>query len=184
MYRLRITLIRFTLFVIFFRVSLIDCHSIANQCTEVHYSDVIMSAIVYQITGVSIVYSTVCSSADERKHQSSASLSFVTGNHQLPVDSLHKGPVTRQMFPLDDVIYVVVVRMQIYGLVKDCSISSALATKILQPCTKASKGGLLTSRDNHTTIQYCKLSFSHLKIQNLRNACHVLSLHALVSTHL
>ena len=153
MYRLRITLIRFTLFVIFFRVSLIDCHSIANQCTEVHYSDVIMSAIVYQITGVSIVYSTVCSSADERKHQSSASLSFVTENHQLPVVSLHKGPVTRQMFPLDDVImyviYVVVVRMQIYGLVKDCSISSALATKILQPCTKPSKGGLLTSR---TTI--------------------------------
>ena len=30
-----------------------------------------------QITGVSIVYSTVCSGADQRKHQSSASLAFV-----------------------------------------------------------------------------------------------------------
>ena len=42
-----------------------------------HYSDVIMSTMACQITGVSIVYSTVCSGADLRKHQSSASLAFV-----------------------------------------------------------------------------------------------------------
>ena len=36
-------------------------------------SDVIMIAVTSQITGVSIVYSTVCSGADQRKHQSSAS---------------------------------------------------------------------------------------------------------------
>ena len=36
-----------------------------------------MSAIASQITGVTIVYSTVCSSADQRKHQISASLAFV-----------------------------------------------------------------------------------------------------------
>ena len=40
-----------------------------------------MSAIASQITGVSIVYSTVCSGIDQRKHrQSSASLAFVRGN--------------------------------------------------------------------------------------------------------
>ena len=45
-----------------------------------HYSDVIMSTIVSQITGVSIVCSTVCSGADQRKHQSPASLAFVMGS--------------------------------------------------------------------------------------------------------
>ena len=43
-------------------------------CT--HYSDVIMSAMASQLIGVSIVCSTVCSGAYQRKHQSSASLVF------------------------------------------------------------------------------------------------------------
>ena len=42
--------------------------------------------------------------ADQRKHQSSASLAFVWGIHRRPVNSPHKGPVTRKMFPFDDVI--------------------------------------------------------------------------------
>ena len=63
-----------------------------------------MSAMASLITGVSIVCSTVCSGADQRKHQSSASLAFLRGNHRSPVDSPHKGPVTRKMFPFDDVI--------------------------------------------------------------------------------
>ena len=69
-----------------------------------HYSDVIMGAMVSQIPGVSIVYSTVCSGASQRNHQSSASLVFVRGIHRWPVNSPHKGPVTRKMFPFDDVI--------------------------------------------------------------------------------
>ena len=47
-----------------------------------HYSNVIMSTITSQITGVSIVYPTVCSGADQRKHQSSTSLAFVRGIHR------------------------------------------------------------------------------------------------------
>ena len=39
-----------------------------------------------------------------KKHQSSASLAFVRGTHREPVNSPHKGPVTRNMFPFDDVI--------------------------------------------------------------------------------
>ena len=73
-----------------------------------YYSDVTMGAMASQITGVSIVYSTVCSGADQRKHQNSASLAFVRGIHRLPVNSLHKGPVTRKMFPFDDVIMLTV----------------------------------------------------------------------------
>ena len=79
-----------------------DCR-IAN---EAHYSDVIMSAMASPITSLNltIVYSTVYSGADQRKHQSSALLAFVRGIHRWPVNSPHKGPVTRKMFPLDDVI--------------------------------------------------------------------------------
>ena len=51
-----------------------------------------------------VVYSTVYSGADKRKHQSSASLALVRGIHRWPVNYPHKGPVTRKMFPIDDVI--------------------------------------------------------------------------------
>ena len=69
-----------------------------------HYDDVIMGAIASQITSLTIVYSTVYSDADQRKHQSSTSLAFVRGIHRGPVNSPHKWAVTRKMFPFDDVI--------------------------------------------------------------------------------
>ena len=68
------------------------------------YGDVIMSVIASQITSLTIVYSTVYLGADQRKNQSSASLAFVRGIHRRLVNSPHKGPVTRKMFPFDDVI--------------------------------------------------------------------------------
>ena len=43
------------------------------------------------------------SGADQIKHQSSASLAFVRGINRWTVNSLHKWPVTRKMFPFDDV---------------------------------------------------------------------------------
>ena len=61
-------------------------------------------AMSSQITSLTFVYSTVYSDADQRKHQSSASLAFVRGIHRGPVNSPHKWPVTRKMFPFDDVI--------------------------------------------------------------------------------
>ena len=69
-----------------------------------HYSDVRIGAIASQITSLTIVYSIVYLSADQRKHQSSALLAFLRGIHRRPVNSPHKGPVTRKMFPFDDVI--------------------------------------------------------------------------------
>ena len=71
-----------------------------------HYNDVLMSELASQITSVSIVCSTIHSAADQRKHQSSASLAFVQGIHRWPVNSPHKRPVTRKMFPFDYVITV------------------------------------------------------------------------------
>ena len=47
-----------------------------------HYDDVIMGAIAFQITSLTIVSSTAYSDADQRKHQSSASLAFVQRIHR------------------------------------------------------------------------------------------------------
>ena len=69
-----------------------------------HGNAVIMGATASQITSFTIVYSTVYPGADQRKHQSSASLAFVRGTHRWPVNSPHKWPVTRKMFPFDGVI--------------------------------------------------------------------------------
>ena len=69
-----------------------------------HYSDVIMGGMASQIIRLTIVYSTVCSGEDQRKHQNSLSLAFVRGIHQCQANSPHKGPVTRKMFPFNNVI--------------------------------------------------------------------------------
>ena len=50
-----------------------------------HYSDIIMSVIASEITRISMVYSTVGSGADQRKHEISASLAFVRGIHRWPI---------------------------------------------------------------------------------------------------
>ena len=64
----------------------------------------IVCTMASQITSLTSVYSTVYSDADQRKHQSSASLAFVRGIHRGPVNSPHKWPVTLKIFPFDDVI--------------------------------------------------------------------------------
>ena len=69
-----------------------------------HYSNVIMGVMASQITSLTLVYSTVDSGADQRKHKSSASLAFVRGICRWSVNCPHKWPVTRKMFPFDDVI--------------------------------------------------------------------------------
>ena len=79
-----------------------------------------MGTISSQITSLAIVYSTVYSDADQRKHQSSASLAFVRGIHRGPVNSPHKWPVTRRMFPFDDVI-MLGVASQCYGTTSVCN---------------------------------------------------------------
>ena len=69
-----------------------------------HYDDVIMDWIASQITSLPVVCSIVYSDVNQRKHQSSASLAFVREIHRGPVNFPHKWPVTRKMFPFDDVI--------------------------------------------------------------------------------
>ena len=67
-----------------------------------------MGTIASKITSLTSIYSTIYWDTDQRKQQSSASLVFVWGIHRGPVrgpvNSPHKWPVTRKMFPFDDVI--------------------------------------------------------------------------------
>ena len=59
------------------------------------HCDVILGAMESQITCLTIVYWTIYSGADQRKHQSSTSLAVVRGIHQCPVNSPHKWPITQ-----------------------------------------------------------------------------------------
>ena len=83
------------------KLGIIDMQPTVELC---HYDDIIMAPMASQITSLTVVYSIVYSDADQRKHQNSASLAFVWGIHRGPVNSSHKWPVTRKMFPFDDVI--------------------------------------------------------------------------------
>ena len=79
---------------------------IMMKCPGNRYTDVIMSSMASQITSVSIDCSTAGPGAEQRKHQSSASPAFAWRIHRWPVSSPHKRPVTRKMFPFDDVIVI------------------------------------------------------------------------------
>ena len=111
-----------------------------------------MSAMAFQVTSVSIVCSAVCSGIEQRKHQRSSSLAFVREIHRWPMDSPHKGPVTRKMLPFDDVIMVL--PSQTGGLALHtpwppcCSQVTSLAPKSTYP----------SKQENATTAPTSKLS--------------------------
>ena len=123
-----------------------------------HYNDVVMSAMASQIFSftaiystiysikdlvkkhqlLTIVYSIVYSGVDQRKHQSSASLAFARGIHRRPVNSPHKGPVTRKLFPFDDVIMFHLVTAQRTGYRASNSWKSCIfLTQWLTSCSLA-----------------------------------------------
>ena len=77
----------------------INKYTMRLQIIRLHYSDVIMGTMASQITSLTIVFSTVYSGADQRKHQSSG-----VGNSPVTGAFPHKWSVTQKMFPFDDVI--------------------------------------------------------------------------------
>ena len=83
------------------KITRLATHKLQGQCNSCrirscifHYSDVIISVMASQITGVSIV----CSGAE--KHQSYVPLAPVRGIDRWSVNSPYKGPVTRKCFHL------------------------------------------------------------------------------------
>ena len=81
-----------------------SCPMSAANMPKSHYNNVKMGEMASQITSLAIVNSTFYSGADQKKHRSSASLAFVRVIHRWPVNSQHKGPVTRKIFPFGDII--------------------------------------------------------------------------------
>ena len=71
-------------------IKLSNCRNSFAIVSCTHYGDVIMGTMASQITSLTIVYSTVYSGADQRKHQSSASLAFVTGKFHAQNDVIMK----------------------------------------------------------------------------------------------
>ena len=109
-----------------------------NVHNRQHYNDVLIGVIASQITSLTIVYSVVYSDADQRKHQSSASLAFVRWIHRWPVNSPHKWPVTGKMFPFDDVIVVpwpCIYRLQSFSVPFRSPIPAGLQEPVF--CSKA-----------------------------------------------
>ena len=118
-----------------------------------------MGVMAPQITSLAIVYSTVYSDADQRKHKSSASLAFVWGIHQGPVNSPRKSPVTRKMFPFDDVIMVTtLLRYVNYDLIYDQSKSLVHGKVII---TKADTGRRLLRKEQGYIVDLIQLKFVH-----------------------
>ena len=67
-----------------------------------HYNDFILSVMASQITGVSISLLNGFFGRRSKKTSKFHITGLCAGN--LPVNSLHKGPVTRKMFQFDDII--------------------------------------------------------------------------------
>ena len=78
-----------------------------------HYNEAIMSAMASQITGVSIVYSTVWSGSDQIKHQSSALLASVRGIHRWPVCPTQRANNTETVLFDDDIKYEAEIKLKI-----------------------------------------------------------------------
>ena len=94
------------LVVVIFQCNIPNYFRFQQPVLDWHYSDAILGEMVSQITSLTIVYPTIYSGADQRKHQCSASLAFLRGIHRGPVNYQHKRPITRKMFPFDDVIMI------------------------------------------------------------------------------
>ena len=145
-----------------------------------------MSGRASQITRVSTVCSSVCSGADQRKHQRPASLAFVRRIHRWPVDSRHKGPVTRKMFPFDDVAtYSLLIRdvTVVCGQILDCgqiksqnvlialSISWALSLLLVQ--TQAARWKAATPEQLTGAHLYLDIAKSGYLFHAVGNVMHI-----------
>ena len=164
--------------VIVFKSDLLNNKSAQSQKMTSHYSDVVMGTIASQIASLTIVYSIIYSDADQRKNQSSASLALVRGIHRGPVNSPHKWPVTRKMFPFDDVI------MTYYKHVTTCWTYHFQTTKVITlrwpiPCWMNNTIQFIENR--HMTVCYPIAKFvlryriSHTKLQSSKRKVPMLT---------
>ena len=143
-----------------------------------------MNVMASQITSLKIGYSTVYSGAYQRKYQSSASLAFVMGIHRWPMNSPHKGPVTRKMFPFYDAIIKGPVMTQefpchgvhMFGLWRMGMFSTiCIAWKILRCVQRELTSNFCTNRYTHLTL------LTHLRLDKMAAKLQAITLSAFSS---
>ena len=88
--------------------------------TDNHYNEVIMTTVASQITSLTIVYSIRLFRRRSKKTSKLRVTGLCAGNSPGPVNSPHKGPVTRKMLPFDDVIMFTLMRR--YCFIDNCYI--------------------------------------------------------------
>ena len=107
-----------------------------------------MGAMASQITSFIIVYWTVYPGA-HKTHQSSASLAAAQGIPRWPVNSPHKWPVTRKMFPFADVIMKPIVLFQ-----EHMCTSLPRNTYIYSKCSRTQENSYTACCDWHASNDY------------------------------
>ena len=118
-----------------------------------HYSDVTMSIMAFQLTGNSTVCSTVCLGKHQRKHLSLRHWPFVRRIHRWPEGSLHKGPVTHKSFHIMPSWWMGYVIDPFSDILRDDK--SVIMTTILfiwLPCIRAVYYSILYTTKPHTSI--------------------------------
>ena len=132
-----------------------------------------MGANASQITSLTIVFSTVYSDADQRKHQSSASLAFVRGIHRGLVNSLHKWPVMRKMSPFDDVI----MKSSLFKIMACClfdtnSLNQCWLIRSRTNCSELNESMLVFILNNVLNNVVCEMSTILPSLMALVNSIH------------
>ena len=96
-----------------FNVNLLVFASQGTHLTEILMcnSNVIINAMASQITDISIVYSTICSGADQRKYQSSALPAFELSTAKLPAQRASRA----ENVSFDDVIMAILGTVSLKG---------------------------------------------------------------------
>ena len=130
-----------------------------------------MAAMASQITSLTFVDSTVYSSADQRKHQRSASLAFVRGIHRGPVNSPHKGPVTRKVFPFGDVIMNFCLASVLYlftiaFILRRIVFTNIMMSNVIYHKYSYASKQILYKKNVYQSQQICALIQSSWKIKN------------------
>ena len=133
-----------------------------------------MGAMASQITSLMIVYLTVYSGTDQRKHQSSASLAFVLVIHRWPLNSPHKWLVTRKMFPFDDVIMFDVIWQHKSGL----TLAEVVAYYMKAPADCLNQRGHISFCKTVRSVQshLCLQVSRQLSLSNMNVLCNDSSL--------
>ena len=139
-----------------------------------------MSAIASQITSLTIVYWR----RRWKKTQSPALLAFVRGIHRWPVNSPHKGPVTRKMFPLDDVIMPSVTKMESNRAPAfwTKSRASGLSNYSAMPKSQINCISERGTRHIKTSVHYSSVNRSIFNVFSSNNKSHQSSTFPVIST--